>query len=497
MPTAYEQLKTRYESAHILNTIQAILLWDERVMMPPASGAERTGMRRVINETIRNHYMLSSEVKDLLQDAQHEMHTLSEWDKRNLQHMINAYDDPPLDIVPNLRTDLRNAESLCRQVWPVARTNNNWDAMAAPFGQMVYYRRLLNTAIAAVREEPAPYDVSLSMYSRKIRTRLFDQISDTLIPHLKEFLQTHGKPVATTPDVAPLAIPPHIQLTVMQRVIADMGFDFSQGRLDTAMKAFFENTDHDRRIVTTVNPGNFMNGMSSTVHEAGHALHYQYLPKDWITQPVGKAGDFCMREAVAFIWQIFVAQTKEFHIYLAKHLQDIAGMRVDPIALFNAQNTIRPSFLRIGSDPATYALHIMIRYRIERDLVNGTQDVKTLPQRWADEYREALNVEVPDNTYGVLQDIHWYKGSFGYFPCYLLALLYAAQLFQKAQQDIPNLVAGFATGNFAPLVQWLRDKIYSQANFYDGLTLLENATGEPLNPVHFMDYLKNRYQVTT
>lgn len=495
MATAYEQLKQRYEAAHILDTIEALLGWDERVIMPPASGAERSGMRRVLNDAT-HHYMLPSEIKELIAEAQQDMHTLSEWDKRNLKYMIEAHDDPPLDIVPNLRADLRNAETLCRQIWPIAKTNNNWDAMATPFGQMIYYRRLLSAAIAAVREEPAPYDVSLSVYSSKIRTRLFDQITDILIPHLKEFLQNHSAPVTVTPGVPPLAIPAPLQLNIIQRVIADMGFDFSQGRLDTSIKAFFEKTDHDRRIVTAINPGNFMNGLSSAVHEAGHALHYQYLPKDWVTQPVGKAGDYCMREAMAFIWQIFVAQTPEFHIYVAKHLHDIAGMTVDPIALFNAQNTIRPSFLRIGSDPATYALHIMIRYRIERDLVNGTQEVKTLPQRWADEYRDALNIEVPDHAHGVLQDIHWYKGSFGYFPCYLLALLYAAQLFEKAQQDIPNLVEGFTNGHFAPLVQWLRDKVYSQANFYDGLALLENATGEALNPNYFVEYLKKRYAVT-
>jgi carboxypeptidase Taq len=278
-----------------------------------------------------------------------------------------------------------------------------------------------------------------------MRTKQFDHITDTLLPDLKNFLQSYAIPIAPPAMTEPLAIPPAAQLNIMEQVIRDMGFDFSQGRLDVSLKAFFEKTDHDRRIVTRIDPANVMAGLSSAVHETGHALHYQYLPHDWRTQPVGRAGDYCMREAVAFIWQIFVAQTPEFHIYLSHYLRDMAGLTVDPAALFLSQNTIRPSPLRIGSDPATYALHILIRYRIERDLVNGQQDVKNLPQRWAEEYRDALMVDVPDHVHGVLQDIHWYKGSFGYFPCYLLALLYAAQLFHKAKADIPDLVTGFAS----------------------------------------------------
>jgi carboxypeptidase Taq len=283
----------------------------------------------------------------------------------------------------------------------------------------------------------------------------------------------------------------------MRQIITDMGFDFKHGRLDVSIKAFFEKTDQDRRIVTAIDKKHFMGGLSSAIHEAGHALHYQFLPEEWVSQPVGEAGDFCMREAMAFMWQIFVAQTPTFNIYLARLLHSVAGLTVDPQQIDAAQNIIRPSPLRIGSDPASYALHIMIRYHIERDLINGTQDVAALPQRWNEEYLKGLNIDVPSNMSGLLQDIHWYKGSFGYFPCYLLAMLYAAQLFHKAKQDIPDLVQGFTNGHFAPLVQWLRDKVYSQANFYDGPTLLERATGEPLNPHYFIDYLQTRYKVET
>lgn len=497
MSEAYNILKQRYHNAHTINRIKALLTWDERVMMPPASGDERAHMFNLLSYMRKTHYLDHDVLVPLLEQAHQDMHLLPPWDQRNLQYMMDAHDDPPLNIVPNLRSDLRYAEAHCRQIWPAAKTHNQWSLIADHFSQLIYNRRILNTAIAAIRDDATPYDVSLSRYSRKISTRYFDKVTESLLPPLKEFLQTHISPVQEAPEPPPIALSRKLQLKIIRQVITAMGFDFSYGRLDTSIKAFFEKTDQDRRIVTAIDKNNFMSGLSSAIHETGHALHHQFLPPEWIDQPVGEAGDFCMREAMAFIWQVFVAQTPQFNTYLTRLLHQTAGLTIQPEQLDKVQNIIRPTPLRIGSDAASYALHIMIRYHIERDLINGTQDVATLPQRWKQDYLDHLNLAVTDDTSGLLQDIHWYKGSFGYFPCYLLAMLYAAQLFHKAKQDIPDLVQGFTNGHFAPLVQWLRDKVYSQANFYDGPTLLELATGEPLNPHYFIDYLQTRYKVET
>lgn len=490
--SAYLDLKQRYENAHTLGRIGELLVWDERVMMPPLAGSERARMLQVLHDVNRNLYLPSVTIKELMYEALAEKHTLDDWDQRNLEQIIDAHDDPPLDIIPNLRSDLRNAEALCRQLWAPARNADDWDRMADPFAQVIYDRRLLNTEIAAVRNESTPYDISLSSYSRRLRTRTFDQVTDTLLPRIREILASH--PVTPPSSFGNIAMQPATQLAVMRQVMIDMSFDFGHGRLDESPKAFFGKTDQDRRIVTRVDPLNFMAGLSSTIHETGHALHYQNLPQDWVAQPVGRAGDFCMREALAMIWQIYVAQTPEFCTYIAHHLQDIADITIDPAALYAHHNTLTVSPLRVGSDPVHYALHILIRYQIERDLINGQQDVPTLPLRWAQDYHDILGVTVPDHKNGVLQDIHWFKGSFGYFPCYLLALLYGAQLFRKAEQDIPNLRAGFAEGRFMPLVEWLRKHVYSWANYHDGLSLLEQATGEPLNALYFIDYLHDRYK---
>lgn len=489
--SAYDDLKQRYDSAHTLARIEELLVWDERVMMPPLAGGERSRMYQVLRDASRSVYLQSSIIKQLMNEALVDKHTLSDWDQRNLEQIIQAHDDPPLDIIPNLRNDLRNAESLCRQIWATAKNANDWDRMAEPFAQLVYSRRLLNTEIATVRNEATPYDISLSSYSRRLRTRTFDQITEVLLPEIRALLVNNSERKAS--NFGNIAMQPATQLAVTRQIMTDMSFDFGHGRLDDSPKAFFAKTDEDRRIVTKLDPMNFMAGLSSTIHETGHALHHQNLPHDWVTQPVGRAGSFCMREAMAMIWQIFVAQTPEFCTYLTHHLQDIADVTVDPMALYAHHNVIAASPLRVGSDPVHYALHIMIRYQIERDLINGQQDVPTLPLRWAQDYHSILDITVPNHKNGVLQDIHWFKGSFGYFPCYLLALLYAAQLFRKAELDIPNLRAGFAEGRFGPLVDWLQTHVYSWANYHDGLTLLEQATGEPLNPHYFIDYLRNRY----
>lgn len=490
--SAYHELKQRYETAHILDTIGAILMWDERVMMPRGSGPERIAMHQLLSDVSRSHFVSTPLLRPLLQDALLEKPGLSDWDQRNLDQMVEANDDPPLDIVPNLRSDLRAVETQCRQLWPDVRVSGDWSAIVKPFTDLIYYRRLLNTALATVRNEPSPYDISLSHFTRRWRTRTFDILLQQLIPDLKAFL---AQPHTTSPPKAsPLALAPATQQTIMQKIINDMGFDFEEGRLDiVASKAFFAKTDHDRRIVTRMDSDNALGNISSTVHETGHALHYQHLPEDWRTQPVGRAGDMCMREAVALFWQIYIGQTPEFYTYLSGVLDECAQVAISGDELYARQQYMTSSPLRVGSDPAHYALHIVIRYQIERDMINGLLDVSTLPQRWAYDYAQELGVAVPDNGRGCLQDIHWFKGSFGYFPCYLLALLYAAQLYYAAERDIPDLRAHVAKGAFGPVNSWLNDKIYRWANYHDGLTLLENATGEPLNPAYFIAYLHKRY----
>lgn len=490
--SAYTELKQRYHTAHILDTIGAILMWDERVMMPRGSGPERVAMHQLLSDVTRANYINTPQLRPLLHDALLEKQELSDWDQRNLEQMVEANDDPPLDIVPNLRSDLRAVETQCRQLWPDVRANNNWNAISKPFTELIYYRRLLNTAIATVRNEASPYDISLSHFTRRWRTRTFDHLLQQLIPDLKDFLAQPR--AASTSKSSPLALAPTLQLQVMQKIISDMGFNFDEGRLDVvASKAFFAKTDHDRRIVTRMDSENVLGNISSTIHETGHALHYQHLPEEWRTQPVGRAGDMCMREAVALFWQIYIAQTPEFCTYLSGLLQDYAQVTLSGEEIYARQQHIAASPLRVGSDPATYALHIVIRYQIERDMINGLLDASALPQRWAYDYAQELGVAVPDDGRGCLQDIHWFKGSFGYFPCYLLALLYAAQLFYAAERDIPDLRGAIARGDFKPIVAWLQDRVYRWANYYDGMTLLEKASGEALNPAYFMAYLHKRY----
>jgi Zn-dependent M32 family carboxypeptidase len=205
MSQAYEELKQRYHDAHIVNRIHALLTWDERVMMPIASGEERADMHNLLSHIKTDSYLKHDDLVPLLNAAKQDMHLLPAWDQRNLQYMMDAHDDPPLDIVPNLRSDLRYAESQCRQIWPIAKTNNNWDLMAAPFGQLIYNRRVLNTALAAVRHEATPYDVSLNRYSRKINTRHFDSITSVLLPQLSTFLHQHGTTAMDAPEQAPIA----------------------------------------------------------------------------------------------------------------------------------------------------------------------------------------------------------------------------------------------------------------------------------------------------
>lgn len=490
LPIPYQDLKRRFEASYRLGEILQLLTWDQRVVKPAAAGGERNDMEALLS-IAADKYKSSAELEILLQQAEAERNELGEWDQRNLDQMHTRY-TVPKDLDIHAYRAWREARGECRMNWARARAEKNWPLLAKPFSVQVNQLRLRYSYMADEHKLPNPYDVALHRYSRNWGLNELDGLVAHILPPIKELMQKHA--MCPLPDpVRDMMLSPEQKLLLMHAVAGDLGFDMNHGRIDFSAKGFFSHTSTDRRIVLPSAEQNSWRVLSAGLHETGHALHYQHLPRSWITQPIGTAGDFCMREAMALIWQFFVGQTYEYCVYLSEKMNHLFHCTLPPSELYRAYHPILPKVTRTGSDPVSYALHIIIRYRIERDLINDEMEVADIPARWNRDYQDLLGVTVADDGEGCLQDIHWYKGSFGYFPCYLLALLYAAQLYAQAQKDVPGLVAGFAKGEFKPMRDWLDERVYSWANFHDGRALLAQATGEELNPQYFLDYLAARY----
>ncbi len=230
----------------------------------------------------------------------------------------------------------------------------------------------------------------------------------------------------------------------------------------------------------------------STIHETGHALYEQGLPVKEYGNPLGEAVSLGIHESQSRIWENMVGRSPEFCHYLNTVLTKYFpnNPKISDEQIYKYLNRVEPSLIRVEADETTYNLHIVVRFELEKALMEGKLAVADLPSAWNAKMKQYLGVDVPDDAHGVLQDIHWSHGTLGYFPTYTLGNIYAAQLFAKAKSDIPGLEAGFAKGEFKEFLAWLRKNIHSQGGRYQPEELIKKVTGEGLNSKYLIDYLK-------
>lgn len=291
-----------------------------------------------------------------------------------------------------------------------------------------------------------------------------------------------------------LKLPVAQQEAFVRRISEAVGFDFECGRLDTSSHPFCSGTHHaDIRLTTRFADDNVNDALGSTLHETGHGLYEQGLPPQHLGTPRGNAVGLSIHESQSRLWENQVGRSRAFwtwcHPLLAQHFGDaVAGLSPDDI--YAAANRVSPSLIRVEADEATYNLHIMIRFELERALLKGDLAAADLPGAWNEKYRDYLGVEVPDDAHGCLQDIHWSMGALGYFPTYTLGNLYSAQFFEAAQAQLGDLHALFATGDFSPLLDWLRTHIHAPGMTYPSAQLCQHVTGKPLTADPLMRHLE-------
>jgi carboxypeptidase Taq len=239
-----------------------------------------------------------------------------------------------------------------------------------------------------------------------------------------------------------------------------------------------------------------MQSVSGVIHETGHALYEQGLPAARFGTPLAEAGSLGIHESQSRLWENLVGKSRAFWIYFYPLLQKEFPVPLRNLSLesfYRAINAVEPSFIRVEADEVTYNLHIILRFEIERALVEGDIGVEDLPRIWNSKMKELLTLDVPDDSLGVLQDVHWSGGMIGYFPTYSLGNLYSAQFFAAAKRDLPTLDDEMARGEFGKLLQWLREKIHVHGKMYSARELVKNATDEKLNSKYFADYISGKY----
>ncbi|MGD9739074.1 MAG: carboxypeptidase M32 [Bauldia sp.] len=493
MTSAYRQLERRFARSAAVDDALGILQWDMQTMLPRGAIAGRSDQLATL-ETISHEIVAAPEIGDLLASASEE--TLTDWQAANLREMKR--DHLRATAIP---ADLLEAESravsACHHAWEEARPNNDYAAVKPLLAEVLRLQRE-KAAVLGAALGLAPYDALLDSFDVGARAATIDPVFASLRASLPELIGAATEAAKSRPATLPMEgpFPRDIQERVGRTLLDAVGFDFALGRLDVSAHPFTGGAFGDVRITTRYDEADFMPALFAVIHEAGHGLYEQGRPQEWRGQPVGEARGMSVHESQALGFEMQASRSPEFFAYLAPLVRDAFGGKGaawEPDNLRRLATRVAPGFIRVNSDEVTYPAHIILRYELEKAMIAGDLSLDDLPAAFNAKVKELLGLDVPDDRRGVLQDIHWYSGAFGYFPTYLIGAMTAAQLFAAAKRARPEIPASLATGDFTPLREWMRQNIHEKGCLLDRESLIVAATGEPLSDRHFRDHLRARY----
>ncbi|MEO0036632.1 MAG: hypothetical protein RLZZ501_2655 [Pseudomonadota bacterium] len=494
MTRAYDRLERRFHQASVIGDALSMLHWDMATMMPDGSAESRAEQIAVLRG-LHHQILTTPDLPDLLDAAAGE--ELEEWEHANLAEMRRDWIHAAA-LPPALVGALARAEAACEMAWREARANADFPAVLPTLRPLLGLVREV-AAIKAERLGVDPYDALLDQYEPGGRAAAIEAVFDPLEAFLPGFLaevleaQRRNPPPPAPPGPFPVERQRALGLEMMTR----LGFDFDHGRLDVSHHPFCGGHAEDTRITTRYDTGDYASALLGVIHETGHALYEFGLPGGrWRHQPVGRARGMMLHESQSLLFEMQVARSRPFVAFAAPLIRaafDGAGPAWSEEAQYRRGIAVHPGFIRVEADEVTYPAHVIIRTRLERALIAGAMDLDDLPTAWGEGYRRLLGLTPPDDAVGCLQDIHWYSGSWGYFPTYTLGAMAAAQLFDAARSTLPELEAGLARGEVRPLLDWLRGAIHQRGSSGSTAELLTAATGRPLDPAVFVAHLRRRY----
>jgi carboxypeptidase Taq len=287
-----------------------------------------------------------------------------------------------------------------------------------------------------------------------------------------------------------------VQKGLAKRLMQGLGFDFRHGRLDESHHPFCGGVPDDVRITTRYSEDHFVQALMGVIHETGHALYERNLPAEWRLQPVGQARGMTVHESQSLLMEMQAARSAQFCKHLSGLLRETFPGNDAALSPENLQliySRVEPGFIRVEADEVTYPAHVILRYGIEKALFRGDLQLADVPGVWNAEFKKLLGLDVPSDREGVLQDVHWYDGAFGYFPCYSLGAMTAAQLFEAAVAAHPEIPAEIEQGKFSTLQGWLKEHVHGLGSSLSTPELVTRATGRPLDVAVFKRHLERRY----
>ena len=489
---AYDRLVTAFGRIHRFSHIQGMLGWDQAAMMPPKGHEARAGAMAELAALL--HRQRTDPAIGSAIDAA-ALEPLDELQQANLREIRRQW--RRATALPESLVERRAmAGARCEHAWRRQRPANDWAGFAEN----------LRPVLAIAREEAAClaeasglglYDALLDQYEPGMRAaeveRLFGDVRTWLPGLIREAVERQSREPLLQP-VGPFPIP--AQRALCREMVTRLGFDFEAGRLDESAHPFSGGAPEDVRLTTRFAEDEFLGALMGTVHETGHGCYEQNLPREWLGQPMGEARSMALHESQSLSFEMQLGGHRGFARLLAPRLVQAFGEQpaFAPENLQRLMTRVHPGLIRIEADEVTYPAHVILRFEIERALIEGHAEVDDIPAMWDERMQALLGLDTRGNFRdGPMQDIHWTDGAFGYFPCYSLGAMYAAQWFAAMRRELPTLDARLDEGDFQPAFDWLRERIWRQASRWPTDELARRASGEALNPAHFRAHLERRY----
>jgi carboxypeptidase Taq len=492
---AYESLEQRFRRWSALRDASGVLQWDLAAMMPEG-GYNARGEQLAALGVVSHELLTEPKTGELLDAATAQTTGLDTWQRANLHEMRRAHIHATA-LSSDLVEALSKASTTCEAVWRQARPNADFAAVKPQLETIV---RLIREAAEAKSEKLglSPYEALMDEYEPGSRTADIDVIFSDYAAFLPGFLAAVLERQAKLPaPVAPKGpFPAALQKTLGERVMKTIGFDFDHGRLDTSLHPFCGGVPDDVRITTRYTEDDVASALMGIIHETGHAMYERGLPAQWRMQPVGFARGMALHESQSLLVEMQAARSPAFCAYLSPMLKETFpgnDAAFAPENLVRLYSRVKPDFIRVDADEVTYPAHVILRYRLEQALVAGDLQVGDIPGAWNEGMQNLLGIKPPSDREGCLQDIHWYSGAIGYFPCYSLGAMTAAQLYAAACAANPDIPAAIARGDFRPLMAWLRPNVHERGSSMTTAEIVTAATGRPLDVAVFKAHLKRRY----
>ena len=496
--SAYVELCRELRRTATLAALVEQLSWDQETMMPPAGASFRAEQTALVARLAHQRFT-APRIGELL-DACEADETVrdDELARANLREMRRDWERArklPEDLV----AEMNETSSRAMEAWKLARASSDF----ASFRPWLERQVELNRRKAACWGHPPggePYDALVDDFEPGMTGKRIEAIFRPLRAALTPLIAAVAA-ARRCPDPAPsrIEVPEARQRRLMLAVLERIGFALDAGRLDVSAHPFSIGFGPgDTRITTRYRPDGVLEALGSTLHEAGHGLYEQGLPKaERFGEPLSQPVSLGIHESQSRLWENHVGRSRVFWSWAigeAGRLLDGEWQHLDAQAVYEAVNTVEPSLIRVEADEATYNLHVMLRFDVERAMIRGDLAPKDLPGAWGERVRGDLGLEVPDDRRGCLQDVHWSMGAFGYFPTYTLGSLYAAQFWEAACEAIPDLGDVIAAGRFEELLGWLRRELHAHGRRYAAEELCRRVTGRPLGHEALLRHLTSKLE---